>query len=252
MNEHLKSTEISESDLRKRIARALTAGAVFVAAAVATFSFIRFGPSSDGLPSALRSVQRLNEKVGRKIYSNAHLSPLKPAPTQAPRVNGLIGLDDDVDPETYRVKVESGLKRLSLTIDDLEALPRAEASTDFKCVEGWTEVFHYAGVRFSDFMKAEGVGLHDDGTPYPYVGLETPDGAYYVSLDIESMMHPQTFLVFEMNGGELAVENGYPVRLMVPNKYGIKSLKRVGRIFFSDTRPPDYWNRRGYDWYSSL
>ena len=150
------------------------------------------------------------------------------------------------------MKVESGSQSLSLTIDDLEALPRSSASTDFKCVEGWTEVFQYAGVRFSDFIKFENVGRHEDGSLYPYVGLETPDGKYFVSLDIESMMHPQTILASEMNGGELAVENGFPVRLLVPNKYGIKSLKRVGRIFFSDTRPPDYWNRRGYDWFSSL
>ena len=244
--------DVARADLRKRLTRSLLAGAVFLAAVVGTFTAIRVGPESDGLPSALRNVQFLNEKVGRKIYSSDHQAPLKPAPTHEPRVNGSIGLEDDVELESFRVKVESGDRVLSLSIADLEKLPRSQASVDFKCVEGWTEVFQYAGVSFADFMKAEKVGLHSDGTPYPYVGLETPDGKYYVSLDIESIMHPQTILAFEMNGGELAVENGYPVRLMIPNKYGIKSLKRVGRIYFSDTRPPDYWNRRGYDWLSSL
>ncbi len=244
---------ITRAQLRKRLATSLLGGAVFVIACVATFSAIHFGPASDGLPVALRKVQALNEAVGRKIYSNENRSPLKPVPKgREPRINGLIGLDTDVDVETYRVRVESGDKKLELKMGDFEALPRTESSTDFKCVEGWTEVFQYAGVRFSDFMKAFDLGRHADGTVYPYVGLETPDGAYYVSLDTESMMHPQTVLVFEMNGGELSVENGFPVRLMIPNKYGIKSLKRVGRIFFSDTRPPDYWHRRGYDWYSSL
>ncbi len=248
----MNEKSITRAELRTRLTKSIAAGTVFVACVVGTFSWIRFGPSSDGLPTALREVQTLNEKIGRRLYSNTHIGPLKTAPTHAPRVNGLIGLDDDVDDASFRMKVESGTKVVTLSIPELEALPRSQATTDFKCVEGWTEVFQYAGVRFSDFMKAENVGLHDDGTPYPYVGLETPDGVYYVSLDIESMMNSQTILAYEMNGGELAMENGYPVRLMIPNKYGIKSLKRVGRIFFSDTRPPDYWQKRGYDWFSSL
>ncbi len=244
---------ITRANLRARLLSSLAAGAVFFIACIGTFVWIGLGPLDDGLPVALRKAQGFNEAVGRKIYSNENRSPLKPVPKgREPRVNGLIGLDTDVDTETYRVHVESGEQKLILKMSELEALPRTESSTDFKCIEGWTEVFHYAGVRFSDFMKAYDVGRHSDGTVYPYVGLETPDGAYYVSLDTESMMHPQTVLAFEMNGGELSVENGFPVRLMIPNKYGIKSLKRVGRIFFSDTRPRDYWHRRGYDWYSSL
>ena len=113
-------------------------------------------------------------------------------------------------------------------------------------------MLQYKGTRFSDFMDAYGVGRKSDGTPYRYVGLETPDGGYYVSIDMKSMLHPQTLLTYEENGRPLSDENGAPVRLMIPIKYGIKSLKRVGRIFFSDERPPDYWAERGYDWYSGL
>lgn len=243
-----------EEPAPRRLRKSLVTGALFFVLAVGIFIFIRFGPQKDHLPVALRDVQKLNEKVGRKLVSNPGHAPFKAAPLKgkAPRVNGLIGLRDDVDSETYRLHVESGTKTLVLKIEDIEALPRTEATTDFKCVEGWTEVFQYAGVRFSDFMKAEGVGLHDDGSPYPYVGMETPDKTYFVSMDIKSMMSPDTVLAFEMNGDELAIENGYPLRLMIPSKYGIKNLKRVGRIFFSDTRPPDYWQKRGYDWFAGL
>ena len=249
-------TEISVSrdQLRRRLTRSVLAGALFLVCALGTFIFIRFGPQKDRLPVALRDVQKLNEKVGRKLVSNPGHAPFKTAPPRgkAPRVNGLIGLADDVDAETYRITVESGTKSVELKMEDIEVLPRTESTTDFKCVEGWTEVFQYAGVRFSDFMKAEGVGLHEDGTPYPYVGMETPDKKYFVSMDINSMMSPDTVLAYEMNGDELAVENGYPLRLMIPSKYGIKNLKRIGRIFFSDTRPPDYWQKRGYDWFAGL
>jgi DMSO/TMAO reductase YedYZ molybdopterin-dependent catalytic subunit len=55
-----------------------------------------------------------------------------------------------------------------------------------------------------------------------------------------------------MNGKPLGDKNGAPLRLIVPVKYGIKSLKRIGKIFFSDTRPKDYWAEQGYDWFSGL
>jgi DMSO/TMAO reductase YedYZ molybdopterin-dependent catalytic subunit len=246
---------ITRSQLRKRLAHSLVSGLIFFVFALGTFIAIRFGPHQERLPVALREVQHLNEKVGQRLVgANPGHAPFKAVPPagKAPRVNGLIGLDDDVDPDSYRVVVESGSKKLELTLEQINALPRTESSTDFKCVEGWTEVFQYAGVRFSDFMKAEGVGLHEDGTPYPYVALETPDRKYFVSMDNRSMMAPDTVLAWEMNGAELAVENGYPLRLMIPSKYGIKNLKRIGRIYFSDTRPPDYWAKRGYDWFSGL
>jgi DMSO/TMAO reductase YedYZ molybdopterin-dependent catalytic subunit len=66
------------------------------------------------------------------------------------------------------------------------------------------------------------------------------------------MMHEQTVLTYEMNERPLSLENGAPLRLIIPVKYGIKSLKRIGKIIFSDERLPDYWAERGYDWYSGL
>jgi DMSO/TMAO reductase YedYZ molybdopterin-dependent catalytic subunit len=55
-----------------------------------------------------------------------------------------------------------------------------------------------------------------------------------------------------MNGAPLPMNQGYPLRLIIPVKYGIKHLKRIGSIFFSNTRPPDYWYERGYDYYAGL
>jgi DMSO/TMAO reductase YedYZ molybdopterin-dependent catalytic subunit len=85
-----------------------------------------------------------------------------------------------------------------------------------------------------------------------YVGMVTPDKAYYVGLDMPSAMHPQTLLAYEMNGKPLPVKHGQPLRLIIPVKYGIKNLKRIGTISFSDERLPDYWAEQGYDYYSGL
>lgn len=176
----------------------------------------------------------------------------RPPEGRPPRVNGSLGLASEFDLENYNVKVQSGEKQLQLSITALKVIPKSDYSTLFKCIEGWSEDFQYAGARFSDFMKFYNVGKKPDGKYYAYVGLETPDGKYYVSIDMESMLHEQTVLAYEMNDRPLRPENGSPLRLMIPIKYGIKSLKRIGRIYFSDKRPRDYWAERGYDWYSGL
>ncbi len=83
-----------------------------------------------------------------------------------------------------------------------------------------------------------------------FVGIETPDRAYYVGLDIESALHPQTLLAYEMNGAPLAALHGAPLRLAIPVKYGIKNIKRIGTIRYTNVRPADFWAERGYDWYA--
>jgi hypothetical protein len=67
-----------------------------------------------------------------------------------------------------------------------------------------------------------------------------------------SAMHPQTLLAYQMNDELLDGKHGQPFRLIIPVKYGIKNLKRIGTISFSNRRPRDYWAEQGYDYYSGL
>jgi DMSO/TMAO reductase YedYZ molybdopterin-dependent catalytic subunit len=120
-------------------------------------------------------------------------------------------------------------------------------TTDLKCIEGWSVVVTWAGARLRDFAGTYGLDARTK-----YVSLATPDGAYYVGLDTASAMHPQTLLCYEMNGVPLTAAHGAPVRLVTTVKYGIKSIKRIGTIVFTDLRPRDYWAERGYDWYAGL
>ena len=107
----------------------------------------------------------------------------------------------------------------------------------------------WAGVRFSDFIKA--YGLNEEAS-MKYLGLMTPDEEYYVGIEMASAMHPQTILCYELNGQPLPMREGFPLRLIIPVKYGIKHLKRIGTMYFANNRPPDYWAERGYDYYSGL
>jgi hypothetical protein len=219
-----------------------------------TFSDIQTGKRVAGAPETLQRGYLLNQKVWEILRSNQRTTSgtKKSLKGKAPRVNGNIGLLSPVDLERYSIVVLTGDKSLSLPLAAIRMLPKTFTTTEFRCIEGWSEDLSYAGVKFSEFMRVYNLGKKSDGTYYGFVGLETPDGKYYVSIDMESMLHEQTILTYEMNEMPLSLENGAPLRLIIPVKYGIKSLKRIGKIIFSDQKPRDYWAERGYDWYSGL
>jgi DMSO/TMAO reductase YedYZ molybdopterin-dependent catalytic subunit len=204
----------------------------------------------------LRRTFEFNERVSQIFYRPARLAPEFSLAqlTKPSRVNGDIGMTGEFDGASWRLAVGGLANRaddLLLTLDDIKQLPRTEMTTEFKCIEGWSTIVNWAGVRFSDL-----VARYLPETPLErlpsYVSMTTPDKNYFVGWDIESIMHPQTLLAFEMNGEPLRPEHGAPLRLASPTKYGIKQIKRIGRIEFSALRPRDYWAEQGYDWYAGL
>lgn len=249
-----KKSLVSSKKLNLRLFISIAIGLLMAVSAYVGFNLVKSGPTLEEAPALIRHSFVLNERFWSQFYSSNNLSVKKPNPPigKKPRVNGLLGLEDDLVLKNYRVTIESGNTKLSLPISAFYTTPKFGYATDFRCVEGWSEIIQFAGAKFSDFMEFYHVGRKADGTYYNYVGFETPDRKYYVSIDIESMLHPQTLLAYEMNGKNLLEENGAPLRLAIPIKYGFKNLKRIGRIFFSDTRPPDYWAEDGYDWYAGL
>jgi DMSO/TMAO reductase YedYZ molybdopterin-dependent catalytic subunit len=207
---------------------------------------------ADGVQPTLRKGLQMNEKLFSLFYSKTRdAKHFKRADAvNEVRVNGDAGMDGVLDTATWRLKVaRKPGDTLTLTLNDIMALPKTEIVFDFKCIEGWSQVTWWGGVRFSDFLKAYNLVPQ---TGMKYVGLITPDEAYYVGNDMPSMLQPQTMLCYEMNGKLLPQNQGYPLRLIIPVKYGIKHLKRIGVMYFSNEKPPDYWAERGYDYYSGL
>jgi DMSO/TMAO reductase YedYZ molybdopterin-dependent catalytic subunit len=151
-------------------------------------------------------------------------------------------LDAGVNEDGEAPEAEPGLL---LTLDHIRALPHVEMITQLKCIEGWSEVVHWGGARLHDLIAAY---QPDPGSLPKYVGMQTPNREYYVGLFKEDALHPQTLLCYEMNGQPLSREHGAPLRLVTPLKYGIKHLKQIGKITFTDDRPADYWAENGYDW----
>ncbi len=207
--------------------------------------------SADNVQPTLRQGLKANERLFSLFYSKhreAKTFTKQDAVTKV-RVNGDVGMDGALD-TAWRLKVARNPgDTLILTLADLKKLPKTEVIFDFKCVEGWSQVTWWGGVRFSDFLKAYNLAPQ---TGLKYVGMITPDQAYYVGNDMASMLQPQTLLAYEMNGQPLPQNQGYPLRLIIPVKYGIKHLKRIGVMYFSNDKPKDYWAEQGYDYYAGL
>jgi DMSO/TMAO reductase YedYZ molybdopterin-dependent catalytic subunit len=205
-----------------------------------------------GIPQPLRVGLNVNEKIFDKAYSPGNLVKTYPVSSASKkvRVNGDIGMSNEFDPLHWKLLVvKNSGDSLLFSLDDIRRLPKTEIIYNFKCIEGWSQITWWGGVKFSDFINY--YHLNDESS-MKYVGMSTPDGEYYVGIDMPSALQRQTLLAYEMNRQPLPLNQGFPLRLIIPVKYGIKSIKRIGTIYFSNERPPDYWAERGYDYYSGL
>ena len=247
-----KEEIISENQLRKKTIIAFSIFIIMLAFAFIGWKWLQKQPDDNGALKPLRKVLNNNEAIFSKIFSSNHLAKTFPvsAAVHHVRVNGSDGMSEDFDASAWKLKVARAPgDTLFITLDEIKALPKTEIVFDFKCIEGWSQITHWGGVKFSDFAKKYHLTPQ---TQMNYIGLITPDKGYYVGIDMPSIMHPQTLLCYEMNSKPLPMNQGYPLRLIIPVKYGIKHLKRIGSIFFSNERPPDFWYERGYDYYSGL
>lgn len=246
-----KNKSISRKDFRKRNRRSfLLSGFSLFCGAFGLSWLLTAEKNNNTISSPLRKGLLANENFWSRIFnpSPKNTPASVPLPGTLTRVNGDIGLDEDIDLNAWVLEYESPTLKKTFTLQELQSFPRASSLAEFRCIEGWSMPISYEGLRFSDFLAA----FDSAAMKFPYVGLETPEADYYVGLDMESMLHSQTLLADTMNSAPLGKEHGEPLRLIIPVKYGIKSLKRIGRIIISENRPRDYWAENGYDWYSGL
>jgi hypothetical protein len=203
-----------------------------------------------GTQMPLREGLNFNEQVFGSLFSQNKLVKTYAASeaVKQVRVNGNVGMKPPLDSAAWKLQVVKSMgNTLMISMEDIKKLPKMDLVFEFKCIEGWSQKTWWGGVKFADFIKAYGL---EPEAKMTYVGMVTPDGQYYVGLDMPSALHPQTILCYEMNGKPLPINQGYPLRLIIPVKYGIKHIKRLGTISFSNKRPRDYWAERGYDYYS--
>jgi len=201
----------------------------------------------------------IDDDVAEALYSSNRLVPTY-AKSQITRLkNNYNGATPDPSyiPE-WRVTLDglaSGLS-LSLNLRNLLASFQVhEQITRLVCVEGWSAIAWWAGLRFDEVMRAyppmsqakwaridSSVNLGRLGNPDPY----------FMSIDLPTARHPQTLLATHFNGHPLTVYHGAPLRLVVPVKLGLKNVKAITRITYTAERPKDYWAERGYSYYDGI
>jgi len=203
----------------------------------------------ESVQKVLWAMSRWNDGVQSWIFDSDRLAPEFPesAITMPFPFNAFYRMAEvpRVDPSSYRLEL-SGLVREKKpwTLPELHALPQVSQITRHICVEGWSAIGKWSGVRFSDFLQRVGADL-----TAKYVGFKCAD-KYYTSIDMATALHPQTQLALRFAGQILPAEFGFPMKLRMPTKLGFKNPKHIVSIFLTNEYPGGYWEDQGYNWFS--
>lgn len=163
----------------------------------------------------------------------------------------------------WRLKVDGLVARpMEFSLAALKLMPSRTQITRHDCVEGWSAIGKWTGVPLGDILRATGLLA---GARYAVFHcadeLETTldgSGRYYESIDLVDAFHPQTILAYGMNGKDLGVGHGAPLRLRVERQLGYKQAKYLMRIQLVDSLKDlwggngGYWEDRGYEWYAGI
>ena len=147
---------------------------------------------------------------------------------------------------------------LSLSLEQLHALPSRTQITRHDCVEGWSVIGKWTGVQLSRVLE-----MAHPASAARYVVFRCYDAMddgseYYESLGFDDAHHPQTILAWALNGKTLPIPNGAPLRLQVPRQLGYKMAKYLRRIDLVDSFKSigdgsgGYWEDQGYQWYAGI
>jgi DMSO/TMAO reductase YedYZ molybdopterin-dependent catalytic subunit len=234
-------------ELRRRSRRSFLTFGVGAIGAAGGWRWLTTRSTDDGIAWPLRRVLGAEGHLARlTTRSSARVAELAASEARPLRANGNVGLVDTDDPASWSIEIEHGATVVGqLTLARLMSLPQHRQTVLHKCIEGWSTAVTWRGPRLRDavLLAAEEAGIGST----TWIGLSTADRAYYVSLPHRAAMHPQALLALQLGDEPLTADHGAPVRLALPTHYGVKSIKQVGRITFTDDEPPDYWAERGYD-----
>jgi DMSO/TMAO reductase YedYZ molybdopterin-dependent catalytic subunit len=207
----------------------------------------------------LNRALRIDDDVAEALYSRNRIVPTYTKSQITPIKNNYNG--DTPDPgyiSGWNLALQGLASNVSVSLDIqnlLTRFPLHEQITRLVCVEGWSAVAWWAGVRLDDLIRAyppvsqakwarveSSVNLDASGNSDPY----------FMSLDLATARHPQTLLATHLNGQRLTVEHGAPLRLLVPVKLGLKNVKAITTITYMAEQPKDYWAERGYSRYDGI
>jgi len=248
---------------RRGLLRSLFAGLT-----AATLAGCDAASRSAWFPSVLKTGEHLNRGTHRLLarkglaqeFTAADLSP-------SFRSNGTSNPGTD----EYRAMVENKFADWSLKVDglvqtpgqyslaELRAMNARTQITRHDCVEGWSAIGQWTGVPLKALLdRAVPDGLANYVVFHCADPMSGNTDFYYESIDLDDAYHPQTILAYQLNGEDLPVKNGAPLRLRVERQLGYKQAKYLMRIELVETLDHiaggkgGYWEDRGYEWYAGI
>jgi DMSO/TMAO reductase YedYZ molybdopterin-dependent catalytic subunit len=204
------------------------------------------GPTSENV---LRVISRYNDWVQARLFSETTLAPEYPESmiTRPFPFNAYYSVDEapDVDASNYQLEI-GGLvdNKKPWKLPELYKLPEVSQITRHVCVEGWSAIGSWQGVRFSDFLKMIGSDL-----TAKYVWFQCAEG-YSTTIDMPTALHPQTQLTLKFDNKILPTAYGFPIKIRMPTKLGFKNPKYVTAMYVQNDDAGGYWENQGYNWFS--
>jgi len=220
---------------------------------------IRGKMKSPGKEWFLNQALRIDDDVAEALYSGNRMVPTYHKSQITDLKNNYNGATPDPGYISgWNLTLDGLASGLTISLDIRKLMTRfsvQEQITRLVCVEGWSAIAWWAGLRFDDLLRAyppisqakwarveSSVNLDASGNPDPY----------FMSFDLATACHPQTLLATHFNGQPLTVDHGAPLRLLVPVKLGLKNVKAITKITYSAEEPEDYWAERGYSRYDGI
>jgi DMSO/TMAO reductase YedYZ molybdopterin-dependent catalytic subunit len=208
----------------------------------------------DSAEALLRLAERKNERVERLIFRHRAMdrapTGARPAGGAFPsyHISDAVPVWNEAERGKWTLEVSGLVRRpLRLTLEELTKLRGITQRVNHYCVEGWTAVAEWTGVRVSELARVA------EMTPdAECVDFQSFDDAYHESWDMESAMHPQTIIAYGMDGRFLGAAHGAPARLHSPIKLGYKCTKYLTKVVFLPRRNGGYWSDQGYEWYAGV
>jgi DMSO/TMAO reductase YedYZ molybdopterin-dependent catalytic subunit len=204
---------------------------------------------SDAAEGTLRKISTFNDRVQAWLFNPNKLAPEYPesAIKRPFPFNGYYSEDEapEVDGDTWKLEVGGLIENKDpWTLEQLNALPQVSQITRHICVEGWSAIGSWQGVRLSDFLKRIGAD-----TRAQYVWFQCAEG-YSNTIDMATALHPQTQLSLKFDNQVLPRKYGFPMKCRIPTKLGFKNPKYITALYVQNNDAGGYWENQGYNWFS--
>ncbi|MGH7794805.1 MAG: molybdopterin-binding protein [Candidatus Binatia bacterium] len=223
---------------------------------------------SETVYSILASAEHANRRVQRLLtgrgklaqeFSAQEISPVFRPNGNPPPNTTEYAADAANQFRNWRLELTGAVKQPArFSLVELKSMPSRTQITRHDCVEGWSVIGKWKGVRLEEIMDKVQPRREAQYIVFHCMDTDNNGNHYYESIDLVDAVHPQTILAYELNDQPVPVDNGAPLRLRVETQLGYKHAKYIHKIDFVASLERigrgkgGYWEDQGYEWYAGI